>query len=135
MENEVSGRFRRFVRTATLAMIIAGLVVTWGSLMSPSGPSLPNAHTKGSAARVAESDSRSPVPQEEARPNSLSVAAVNHGTFFTQLTSFLTCSRGWWAILARLLGYGDTPLTTLVATVDMCDAGSGLEAFTMVLGF
>lgn len=134
MENGVSGRFRRFIRTAPLAMIIVGLVVTWGSLMSPAGSSLPSAHTNGSAARVAESDSRGPVLRE-GRPNSLSVVPAHHGTFFTQLASFLTCSRGWWAILARLLGYGDTPLTTLVATVDMCDPGSGLEAFTMVLGF
>ena len=135
MENGVSGRFYRFIRTAPLAMIIVGLVVTWGSLMSPPGSSLPGAHTNGSAARVAESDSRGTVLRAEARPNSLSVVPAHHGTFFTQLASFLTCTRGWWAILARLLGYGDTPLTSLAATVDTCDPGSGLEALTKVLRF
>jgi hypothetical protein len=63
------------------------------------------------------------------------VAAANHGTFFTKLASFLTCSRGWWAILARLLGYGDTPLTTLVATVDTCHPAPGLHALGRWMGF
>lgn len=135
MENGVSRRFRRFIRTAPLAIFIVGLVVTWGSLMSPAGSSLPTAHTKGSAARVAESDSRSPVLREEGRPNSLSVGPANHGTLFTQLASFLTCSRGWWAILARLVGYGDTPLSTMVVVVDTCHPVPGLHAIGRWMGF
>jgi hypothetical protein len=133
METVVPRGFRRFISTAPLAIIIVGLV-TSGSVMSPAGSTLPGSLTKGSA-RVAESHPGSPLLREGARPNAVSVAPANHRTFFTQFASFLTCSNGWWAILARLLGYGDTPLTTLVVIVDTCDPVSGLESLKTVLGF
>jgi hypothetical protein len=133
METVVPRGFGRFIGPTPLAIIIVGLVMS-GSVMSPAGSSLPGAHTNATA-RVAESHSGSPMLREAARPDPIGVAAADDREFFTQLAWFLTCSRGWWAILARLLGNGDTPLTTLVAAVDACDPGSGLEAFKTVLGF
>ena len=133
MQTGVPAGFGRFVTTASLAIIIVGLV-TSGSVMTPVGSPLSSGPTMVEA-RTVEGHSRGPSLREGVRADPVGIAAADDWEFFTQLASFLTCSHEWLAILSKLLGYGDTPLSTMVGTVDTCDPVSGLEAIRKVLRF
>ena len=125
MDIGIHGRSRSWVGKARLLGMIAALATITTLTLAGARPSGP-----------APASTMMPAlpPAAAAASVQTGVAGADEREFFTRLASFLTCSHEWLEILARLLGYGDTPLIRVVTVADTCHPGSGLYAIGRWIG-
>jgi hypothetical protein len=123
MDNRFSMRPLGNLNSALIGVMLTVGLASTGWLVAAKGTSQPSSPVTIQAGEVAM---RSGVTAGSSLRGESWPLGTRH--IITGLARFFACSRDWLAMVAGLLGYGHTPLTSVVTVAETCHPASGLQA-------